>query len=254
MNPAGQSSAARTPRAASPGERATPGPAPGHPRGLPPALAEGAVVEVFTGPAPEGPLGRATAGLDAPLVKPGGWVAASAYARGGYYDWPTVRFWRGLFQSLWPVFGPTPSTASRQPISPPTRRSRCTGGSVTQGWLGSSPVIGVPPRFTACADEDEHRWPVRMPDGLRGSATMRQVPMVDGLECAEWPLAGRPSSNSEVGLVTLLMGLSTTARREIARGQGDQQHLARVRTPSAPSARRRPCSRARRPRGHPVVF
>jgi len=39
-------------------------------------------------------------------VKPGGWVAVSVYGKGGYYDWPTVRFYRRIFQALWPLVGP----------------------------------------------------------------------------------------------------------------------------------------------------
>lgn len=39
-------------------------------------------------------------------VKPGGWVAVSVYGKGGYYDWPTVRFYRRVFQALWPLLGP----------------------------------------------------------------------------------------------------------------------------------------------------
>lgn len=44
-------------------------------------------------------------------VRPGGWVAISVYGRGGYYDRPMVRFWRRLFQLLWPVLGHRPALA-----------------------------------------------------------------------------------------------------------------------------------------------
>lgn len=37
-------------------------------------------------------------------VKAGGWAAVSVYAKGGYYDFPTVRLWRRVFRSLWPLF------------------------------------------------------------------------------------------------------------------------------------------------------
>ena len=39
-------------------------------------------------------------------VRPGGWVAVSVYAKGGYYDFPVVSLYRRLFKTLWPVFGP----------------------------------------------------------------------------------------------------------------------------------------------------
>ena len=39
-------------------------------------------------------------------VRPGGWVAVSVYGKGGYYDWSTVRFYRRIFQALWPLLGP----------------------------------------------------------------------------------------------------------------------------------------------------
>jgi hypothetical protein len=33
------------------------------------------------------------------------------YGKGGYYDFPTVRLWRGLFNRLWPWFGHYPPLA-----------------------------------------------------------------------------------------------------------------------------------------------
>jgi SAM-dependent methyltransferase len=37
-------------------------------------------------------------------VKPGGWIAISVYGKGGYYDFPTVSFYRAFFKVLWPWF------------------------------------------------------------------------------------------------------------------------------------------------------
>jgi SAM-dependent methyltransferase len=37
-------------------------------------------------------------------VRAGGWVALSVYGKGTYYDFPTVRMYRGLFRILWPLF------------------------------------------------------------------------------------------------------------------------------------------------------
>jgi SAM-dependent methyltransferase len=44
-------------------------------------------------------------------VKRGGWVAVSVYGKGGYYDFPTVRAYRRLFNMLWTVCGPYPVLA-----------------------------------------------------------------------------------------------------------------------------------------------
>jgi SAM-dependent methyltransferase len=44
-------------------------------------------------------------------VKTGGWVAISVYGKGGYYDSPSVRLWRRIFRTLWPVFGHYPPLA-----------------------------------------------------------------------------------------------------------------------------------------------
>lgn len=38
--------------------------------------------------------------------RPDGWVAVNVYGKGGYYDFPSVQFWRRLFQRMWPVTGP----------------------------------------------------------------------------------------------------------------------------------------------------
>jgi SAM-dependent methyltransferase len=40
----------------------------------------------------------------AEATKPGGWVSVCVYGKGGYYDFPTVAFYRGLFKLMWPVF------------------------------------------------------------------------------------------------------------------------------------------------------
>lgn len=48
---------------------------------------------------PDPPLGFAKM---IATIKPGGWGAIAVYGKGGYYDWPTVRFYRGLFKALWP--------------------------------------------------------------------------------------------------------------------------------------------------------
>jgi SAM-dependent methyltransferase len=37
------------------------------------------------------------------VIAPSGWMAVSVYGKGGYYDFPTVRLWRGLFNRLWPA-------------------------------------------------------------------------------------------------------------------------------------------------------
>lgn len=44
-------------------------------------------------------------------VRAGGWVAMSVYGKGGYYDWPTVRFWRRVFKVLVPLLGHRPALA-----------------------------------------------------------------------------------------------------------------------------------------------
>lgn len=41
-------------------------------------------------------------------VKENGWVGCAVYGIGGYYDLPAVKFWRGVFKFLWPVFGHYP--------------------------------------------------------------------------------------------------------------------------------------------------
>ena len=42
------------------------------------------------------------------LVKDGGEVAVAVYKKGGYYDYPSVQFWRRTFKLLWPLFGHYP--------------------------------------------------------------------------------------------------------------------------------------------------
>lgn len=42
------------------------------------------------------------------ILRPKGWLAVAVYGKGGYYDFPPVQAWRGLFRLLWPVFGPYP--------------------------------------------------------------------------------------------------------------------------------------------------
>lgn len=44
-------------------------------------------------------------------VRTGGWVAMSVYGKGSYYDWPTVRFWRRVFEVMWPFLGHRPPLA-----------------------------------------------------------------------------------------------------------------------------------------------
>jgi SAM-dependent methyltransferase len=45
------------------------------------------------------------------VTRPEGWIALSVYGKGGYYDFPSVQFWRRVFQRLWPVAGPNPALA-----------------------------------------------------------------------------------------------------------------------------------------------
>jgi len=42
------------------------------------------------------------------VVRPGGWIAASVYEKGGHYSLPNVNFYRSLFKRLWPLFGHYP--------------------------------------------------------------------------------------------------------------------------------------------------
>ena len=43
------------------------------------------------------------------ILKPnGGWFALSVYGAGGYYDFPTVQFWRRIFKFTWKYFGQWP--------------------------------------------------------------------------------------------------------------------------------------------------
>jgi hypothetical protein len=43
-----------------------------------------------------------------------GWFALSVYGQNGYYDFPTVQFWRRIFKALWPILGPyTPRLHTR---------------------------------------------------------------------------------------------------------------------------------------------
>jgi SAM-dependent methyltransferase len=42
------------------------------------------------------------------VLKNDGQFALTVYGKGGYYDFPTVKFWRRLFKLLWPVFGHYP--------------------------------------------------------------------------------------------------------------------------------------------------
>jgi SAM-dependent methyltransferase len=39
-------------------------------------------------------------------VRRGGWIASTVYPKGGHYDRRSVKVWRALFSSLWPVAGP----------------------------------------------------------------------------------------------------------------------------------------------------
>lgn len=41
-------------------------------------------------------------------LKDNGWFAVSVYGKGGYYDFPSVQFWRRAFKALWPVCGHIP--------------------------------------------------------------------------------------------------------------------------------------------------
>jgi len=45
------------------------------------------------------------------ITRPEGWIALSVYGKGGYYDFPSVQFWRRMFQRLWPLAGPIPPLA-----------------------------------------------------------------------------------------------------------------------------------------------
>lgn len=38
------------------------------------------------------------------IVKPNSWLGLSVYGQSSFYDFPTVKFWRKLFKTLWPVF------------------------------------------------------------------------------------------------------------------------------------------------------
>jgi len=74
------------------------------------------------------------------VVKSGGWVAVSAYGKGGYYDSLTVRFYRRFFRVLYPMFRHYPallyayfSTYALRPVSyiyPFFRIARSCGISV----------------------------------------------------------------------------------------------------------------------------
>jgi len=43
------------------------------------------------------------------VIKKSGWLAVSVYGQYGYYTSPIVNFYRRIFKSLWPYFGPYPA-------------------------------------------------------------------------------------------------------------------------------------------------
>ena len=45
------------------------------------------------------------------ILKKGGWFGLAVYSKGGYYDFPSVQFWRKIFKFLWPVLKHYPPLA-----------------------------------------------------------------------------------------------------------------------------------------------